>query len=431
MRIAGRCRHGPIAGPTKDFDEQGDGAMQTCIVVLGILLAGQLNDSSGTRYPGEISPPLNDQQNDQQTWADQQPAISLPTMGQPAMGQPVEKNPLRSAAPAATLPAPPLSRPPQQQAPQAGLTKVTQAGELLRSLAKTVGREKLSGTPLLLAEAIQNARSRAEQTRRVNLYWELSRAVTDYHLASLEELELQSLRSGLTQAGQAWSAAQQAAATRKQIARSTAQVAQLRLSKALGAANKSHLPLPTDLPHCGAYETKYEKIFQGRTSREAQQLGELLSLRHDQLDLFAMNAAAAREWLLLVRQQLSPQDDNTQLLKAYEQLALHRQAFVASAYQYNANIARYTELAVPQKVGNVRLVAMLIQSKGNAVGNQQHGAVRQATAEEAMPQNHGSPNNTHRYKPKTFAEPDRNETRRVPSGKAKGQQSILVMPQGK
>ena len=279
-----------------------------------------------------------------------------------------------------------------------------------------------------LGEAVQNASSRAVQTERVKLYWELSQAVTDYHLASLEELELQSLGSRLAQPGPFWGAAEQAVAARKQITRRAAQVAQLRLSRELGNMAEIRPPLPIDLPHCGAYKTKYEQLFQGRSSHEAQQLGELLSLRHDQLDLLARNATAAREWLLLVREQLSPQDDSTQLLKAYEQLALQRQAFVITAYQYNANIARYTELAVPQQIGTGRLVAMLIQSEGNLVGGRQQGSVQQATAEEALPQQRATQNNTRHYKPKTYAEPKLDNTPQSPASNSNADRSILVAP---
>ena len=400
--------------------------MQTCILVLlGILLAGQLSDSSGTRYsvlpPGATAnggamelplPQTHDHPHSQHEHEHQNQRPEQPVMTQP------EEQPLRMAAPpAAVVPPVTTATPPQ-------LTKVTPSVELLRSLAKPVGRDKLSGMPLSLSEAVNNARSRAEQTRRVKLYWELSLAVTDFHLASLEELELMSLYNGLGQAGQAWVTAQQALAVRKQVTRSAVVVAQWRLQKALGRAGDARLPLPSDLPHCGAYKTKYEEIFQRRTSPEARQLGGLLALRHQQLGQLASDATAAREWLILVRQQLSPQNDSTQLLKAYEQLALQRQTFVATAYQYNANIARYTELAVPQKIGDVRLVAMLIQSAGSTGNDWLPGAVRQATAEEELPSN----NNTQRYHPQTYAEPERNETRRVPANTGKGERSILVAP---
>jgi len=370
--------------------------MQICIIALGILLVGQIDDAGGVRHSGAGS-------------------AALANGGVEDKARPPATQPRADLSLVATAPA--------------RLTKVARPAELLARLSKQVGIEKLVGVQLSLAEAVQNASSRAEQTRRVGLYWELSQAVTNFHLASLEELELQSLLNGLGgnnlgQASQVWEVALQAVSARKQVARSAVKVAQLCLHQELGRVSESNFPLPSDLPHCGAYQTKYEQIFQGRTSREAKQLGELLPLRYKELRQRASEAAAAREWLILVSQQRSPQSDGTQLLKAYEILALQRQTFVATAYQYNENIARYTELAVPQEIGTMRLVAMLIQTKGNSGVEWQRGAIQRATAEEAVPQN-----NAERYQPRsTYAEPGRSETRRVPAGEVKGERSILVTP---
>ena len=396
--------------------------MLTCILAVGILLTGQIGDSSGTRYPplGQSAPPTGGTAELATPPVGQQPRVAPSDNGPPAA-----RNRLRSPLPPATSPrTSPRTPPPASTAPSSRLTKVTRSTVLLRSLTKPVGKEKLVGKPISLAEAVQNTRSRAKQTDRVKRYWELSEVVTNYYLASLEELELQSLRDDLSQAGQAWRSAQQAVAARKQVAHSAVKVAQFRLHKELGRGVASPLPLPSDLPHCGAYETKYAQIFRGRNLREAEQLSELLSLRHQGLGQRAADATAAREWLVLVSQQRSPQSDGTQLLKAYEHLVLQRQTFVSTAYRYNANIARYTELAVPQEIGTGRLVAMLIQSDGNLGGDWQPGAIEQATAEEELPKS-----NAGRYPPRTFAEPSRNETRRVPAGEARDERSILVLPQ--
>ncbi len=410
--------------------------MQTCIFTLGILLAGQMSDSGGTRYPlvpppaaggsmGVVHPPAA-----QQPWAGETTDHVPPVEGHhhgatvpPTVSPMLEQS--ERALPPMTEPArtPPAATPPSGRNSGVGLTKVNRSAELLRNLAKPVGNEKLVGVPLSLGDAVQNAASRAEQTERVKLYWELSEAVTDFHLTSLEEIELQSLRNGIGQAGQAWGQAQQTGTARKRVARSTVEVAQLRLQKELRLSDQSNLPLPSDLPHCGAYETKYEQIFSGRSSREAEQLGELLSLRHKELGQRAVASMTAREWLILVSKQRSAQSDGTQLLKAYENLALQRREFVSTAYQYNASIARYTELAVPQNIGAIRLVAMLIQTDGNSAKDWQRGSIRRTNAEEAVPRNE-----TGRSPRRTFADGRRNEVRRVPAVEREGEHSILVKP---
>lgn len=403
--------------------------MQVCTIGLAILLAGQLGDGSGTRYPSVVPPtqPGNESTTVTQTPAGQPPQVEQPAStpaGNPLRSQsqpatpPVNSTPPRNTAPPARTSTPPASTTPANR-----LTKIEKPAKLLENLVKPKSDRALRGTPLTLADAVASSRSRQQQSQRVAMYWDLSHRVADYYLTVREELDLQAQRSGLLQPGQAWTSAQQAAAARKNIALNSVRAAQLRLQKALGRPTDASLPLPTDLPHCGTYKTKYEKIFQGRTSREAEQLAQLLPLRHQALRHQAAHMAEALQWYNRVNQQRSAQSDATLLLKAYEQLAMHRRAFVAAAYTYNDDIARYTDLAVPQDVGSIRLVSMLIKSDSLAGGNWQSGGIQRASAEESA----GQSNVADRY-PRTFAEGGRNETRRVPAKDADDEQSILVDP---
>jgi len=393
--------------------------MQTCVYILGILLAGQLSDSSGKRYAPVTPPVINNPVADnnagplsdvlpieRQPWADQF-SEGRPEAAQPPAARPLPRsNPLRAAAPAAEV------------APRRSLVKNTQ---LFRSLAKPVGGDKLSGTALSLAEAVENTHSRSEQTERVKTYWELSQAVTEFYLASVEAIELQSLRNNISQPSVAWQQAQQAVGDRKQVAREAVEVAQLRLQAELGRRGEARLPLPSDLPHCGDYETRYGQIFPGRGSSAAKQLSELLPLRHQELSQQARDTMKAHDLLTLVDQQRSPQSDGTQLLNIYQQLVLQRRVFVTTAYQYNSHIADYTQLAVPQDVGTVRLVSMLIQSEGNLAGGR--SSIRRTSVEEPISQNGVS-----RGRSRTFAEDGWNETRRVPTDGGNGERSIMVPP---
>ena len=395
--------------------------MQTSVLILGILLAGQISETGGGRY-GELpaTPPARGGIAE----AAPPPAEQPPRRGDAAVVPPGKSNQLRVEQPAKTA--------------ASNLTKVTTAADLLSNLSKPVGPENLAGVPLSLADTVRNTPSRAEQTRRVRLYWELSEAVTNFHLDSLTELEIQSLRRGLVQASPAWTEAQQTAAARKRVSRSAVELAQVRLQNALGQPGQTELPLPADLPHCGAYETKYEQIFRGRGFSEAEQLSELLPLRHAELGRHAVAAITARDWLIKVSKQRSPQDDGMQLLKAYENLVLQRRAFVTSTYDYNTNIARYTELAVPQEIGTVRLVSMLIQSEVADARNladksipQNDESVRQTSAEQALP-----PNRDSAPQQRTFVGGRRNQVRRpsaddrteAQQDKPQEERSILVTP---
>src|SRR5690606_23926600 len=73
----------------------------------------------------------------------------------------------------------------------------------------------------------------------------------------------------------------------------------------------------------------------------------------------------------------------TGLLQAYDLLSLRRRAFMATARDYNHEIAAYTELAAPAQVAPDRLVAMMIRtSAGNAETSWQKSDVQQAGAVE-------------------------------------------------
>jgi len=361
--------------------------MQTCIFMLGILLQGQVADAD--RYAQQASPAAAPPAHLAQ------PGSTAPSSSAPNNSIPPAGNPLRATTP-----------PAEAGAPQGRLAKVTRPADLFAALVKATNSESLTGSPLSLAEAVEGASSRPQQTRRVQRYWELSRAVSTYRLAALEAIDIRALGSGIAQPNPAWVDAQQAVAMRTDVAKSAVEVAQHRLHSELGRGEQTPLPLPSDTPLCAAYDTRFDEIFQGRASREAEQLSRLLPLRYEELGQNAADATAARQWLGAISQQRGQQDDGLLLLNAYQQLALQRRAFVATAYEYNDEIAQYTQLAVPQNVGTVRLVAMLIPSDG--VGNRdwQGGGVRRASAEEPA----GSDS---RSAPRTFAQGNRNEVRRV------------------
>ena len=415
--------------------------MQTCILIMGILLTSQVTDSGGRYTP--VTPPagLGTAPGNSNLGAPPAsflgaPPASLqqPATGSASRGTAVETNPLRSSiqqndvpptnsAGSTTRPGSSAGNPLGSTARPEGLTKVIKPVDLLSSLVHASTSQALAGQPLSLSDAVETASSRIEQSQRVALYWQLSRAVSDYRLAQLEETQVRAQQGGLLQASAGWALALQSAKSRKQVAFSAFRVAQIRMQKAIGLYDTAQLPVPTDLPHCGKYRTEYDKIFQSRTSHEALQLAELLPLRHKQLNTASAEITAAGQWHRLVSQQRGAQSDDRLLLKAYEQLALQRREFVAWVYQYNENITRYTELAVPQNVGAGRLVAMLIQTPGSAV-DYESGSIRRASAEESS----AAATAVDRYKPKTFAaEAESNEAVKtsVPDG---DERSILVKP---
>ena len=117
------------------------------------------------------------------------------------------------------------------------------------------------------------------------------------------------------------------------------------------------------MPHCGDYHTRYDQIFAGRSSAEAQQLAALLPLRYSELKDACAAVTRAEEWLNTTASRDA--SDGVETVRALELLALRRRAFVQIARDYNRRIARYTELSTPGQVGSERLIGMLIKRIGH------------------------------------------------------------------
>jgi hypothetical protein len=141
---------------------------------------------------------------------------------------------------------------------------------------------------------------------------------------------------------------------------------QYRLASFLGVSDPQRLPLPADSPHCGDYNTRYDEVFAGRQSVEAEQLKELLPLRYEELRDAATAVSRSEEWVDAVAAQRSESSDGTGMLRSLELLALRRRAFVQIARDYNRRIARYAELAAPNQLDTQQLVAMLIKAEDRA-----------------------------------------------------------------
>jgi hypothetical protein len=118
------------------------------------------------------------------------------------------------------------------------------------------------------------------------------------------------------------------------------------------------------LPHCGDYYARYDQVFAGRESPEAQQLSELLPMRYEELCDASLAVTRAEEFLKAVAAQGG--GDGTGTLRAMELLALRRRAFVQIARDYNRRIERYTELASPGQIDSELLIGMLIRREGAA-----------------------------------------------------------------
>jgi hypothetical protein len=255
--------------------------------------------------------------------------------------------------------------------------------DLMRQLIKEPTASQLAGVQITLGEAVRDARSRQDQTARAKAYWNLSAAVADYYLALLESTELGVLRQSVLTPSQQWDVRQDEARARVEVALRAAQGAQLQLHQLLGHAANGSLPLPGDAPHCGRYNAEYEEIFGTRPDAIARQLSELLPLRYNDLRAQAQSITDAAAWREEMSRRRDPAGDGLELLNSQDLLSHKRRAFIATARDYNQEIAAYTELAAPAEVAPDRLVAMMIRTAAKTDDLPwQSSGVRQAAAEE-------------------------------------------------
>jgi hypothetical protein len=379
--------------------------MQALLAGLALVLAGQVSSSS--RYDAvpaeEGNPPsavpaaspaadlpsqptiASETPNAEQTdpYTQRQPGSVQAANEAGAADQSPEGSAPASAAPL-NLHEPPLASEPDPAVPQRSVLAVgPKPSELMRQLMKPPATGQLSGVPVTLGEAVQDARSRHDQTQRAKAYWNLSAAVADYYLALLENTELSVLRQSVTVPSKQWETRQRETQTHVDLARRAAQAAQLQLHQLLGRGSSGSLPLPGDVPHCGRYNAEYDEIFASRPDPIARQLSELLPLRYNDLRSQAQSVADAAAWREEMSRRRDPAGDGLELLHSQDLLSLKRRAFIATAREYNQEIAAYTELAAPAEVAPDRLVAMMIRtSNTDAQLPWQSSGVEQASVQE-------------------------------------------------
>ena len=320
----------------------------------------------------------------------QQPDLAVSPETAPGSAIP-ESTASDSAAAAASIPlryddsataASSPSEPPQRSV----LAAFAKPSDLMRQLMKQPANSQLRGTTLTLGEAVRDASNRQEQTARAKAYWDLAAAVGDYYLALLENTELNVLRQSIAAPAKQWDVRLKEAHDRVVVTQQAAQAAQLRLHQLLVPAAGGALPLPADVPHCGRYNTEYEVIFANAPNAVARQLSELMPLRYTALRSQAQAVADAQGWRDQASRQRDPAGDGLDLLQSQDLLSLQRRTFIATAREYNQEIAEYTELAAPAEVATDRLVAMMIRTSATTDDLPwRSSGVEQAAAQEPQP----------------------------------------------
>jgi hypothetical protein len=259
---------------------------------------------------------------------------------------------------------------------------------MMRAMMFAPPRSELRGQPVSLMEVVGTGRNRAEQSQRIDAYWDMCASVADYYLGLRELDEAKKLRTYSQQNGAAWAQAESDLGVRLNTSLKSAVASQLKVA-ALTGRGLNNLPLPVDNPHCAKYISHYDQIFQGGGPAEARELATLLPLRFAEME----NAAADVTRAEMHYESVSKQGD-ADSMNALRLLALQRRAFVQIARDYNERIARYLDLASPGQLSASRLTGMLINTGVSATATR--------SASPAPPVRRQSSNDS--PPPPTFAE---------------------------
>ena len=250
-----------------------------------------------------------------------------------------------------------------------------EAEALVRRLADPA-QFALPGAPVRLEELIARLIDRRQQIEATQTYWKLSAAVAEYRVCSECIAGLQQLlppEGAPASPGDAIIAARLAAAEAR-LREAEAQVlAEQYLLADLTrwtnpGATPNALPLPADLPHVGAYDTKFHDVYGGRVPPpRAYLLDRSLPLRLRSLEMRAAAVTAAThaveaDFDAFAKQQL----DQVVVLDSIAELARQQRAFLVSVRDYNRDIAEYALSVAPASLSVARLVGLLIPPSEHA-----------------------------------------------------------------
>ena len=265
-----------------------------------------------------------------------------------------------------------------------------EADALVRRLADPA-QFALPGAPTRLAELISRLIDRRQQIEATQTYWKLSAAMAEYRVCSECVAGLQQLlpaEGAPASPGDAIVAARLAAAeARLREAEAQVLAEQYLLADLTRWTVANALPLPADLPHVGAYDTKFQDVYAGRVPPpRAYLLDRSLPLRLRSLEMRAAAVTAAThaveaDFEAFGKQQL----DQVVVLDSIAELARQQRAFLVSVRDYNRDIAEYALSVAPANLSVVRLVGLLIPPADHAAspGEGAEG-LRQAGFEEPL-----------------------------------------------
>jgi hypothetical protein len=216
---------------------------------------------------------------------------------------------------------------------------------------------------MTLQQALTRRTDPTRYAEFVKVYWRLSQLLAVYHDALQGAAELAQLPQPRVAYQQALLQAAGAAAE-----------AEVRQARLLALTSQGELadhmagtaaPLPQDTPLTGAYKSKFEAVFAGRTPPAgARRLHETFDARLAVIEARAASVVAAENAFAAVANayangQLTVSD----VLREHARLQADRREFLRSVYDYNAAIAEYAYLAAgPNRTPEI-IASMLVERK--------------------------------------------------------------------
>ena len=220
----------------------------------------------------------------------------------------------------------------------------------------------LAGRPVTLLSSLAATRAAGQQAAVVHAYWDAMAMVAQYNLRSRELAVLRGVtpRPGDEPMMRAAQASAEAALDEAAIAAVTAQHA-LALHSLMPMA-LGGLPLPSDRPCVGLYETRFNQVFANRpVPEQAWLMNQTLPLRQEVIEHRAKAIKAAEEALDASRRDYAAGSVSFErVLAALAAWARQEDAFMQSVCEYNHNIAEYVAAVRVGPTDNATLVSMLI-----------------------------------------------------------------------
>jgi hypothetical protein len=231
---------------------------------------------------------------------------------------------------------------------------------------------------------------------RVEAYWDVCVSVAEYYDCLRQLDEFRRLRQAAPRLNSVPDEIGATLSARRDAAERTALAAQHRLASMIGR-EAERLPLPMEAPHCGSYHTRYEQVFAGRPSPEADKLSRLIPMLHMQLQETCADVMRSEAWLSSLAAATKPAADgltgelagDAAFLPSWELHSLRRRAFLHYVRDYNRRIARYVELAAPGPIDSEQLIGMLVKRDVPAMATRPSGSPpreRQSSSDTRPPQ---------------------------------------------